>query len=148
MKIIASIEDDEVMPIKRGRPSKRSWHTSMRRCSDRRPPRFRRPVRRRSSRSTTTGCRSVQTSLYFSLHQEWSGGFARVLASGKPSVASRRRAVQIALECVKKGRPNQLVDDDRGCEGRAATGRFRKAGFVSTIRRRYFFLPDDLTKRL
>ena len=83
-----------------------------------------------------------------SQHQEWSGGFARVLASGKPSVASRRRAVQIALECVKKGRPNQLVDDDRGCEGRAATGRFRKAGFVSTIRRRYFFLPDDLTKRL
>jgi hypothetical protein len=43
--------------------------------------------------------------------------------------------VQIALECVKKGRPNQLVGDDRGREGRAATGHCRKAGIVSPIRR-------------
>jgi hypothetical protein len=42
--------------------------------------------------------------------------------------------VRIDLACMRKGRLGDLVDDDRGCEGRAATGRCRKAGFVSTIR--------------
>jgi hypothetical protein len=31
---LGSLEDDEVMPIKRVIPSRRSWHTSMRRCSN------------------------------------------------------------------------------------------------------------------
>ncbi len=32
----------------------------------------------------------------------------------------------MALECVQKGRPGELVDDDRGCEGRAAIRRCKK----------------------
>ena len=106
----------------------------MHRCCNRRPACSRRPVRRRSSRSTMTGSRSVQTSFHFSPHQDWSGGIARVSASGKPSIALRRGAVGIDLECMRKGRLGDLVDDDRRWEGRVATRRFNMWRFVPPVR--------------
>lgn len=44
---------------------------------------------------------------------------------------------------MRKGMLGDLVDDDRRREGRAATGRCRKAGFVSPIRRRHLHLALD-----
>lgn len=85
---------------------------------------------RRSSRSTVTGRRFALTTLHFSPHQGWSGWGGRVSASGKPSIAIRRSAVLIDLACTPKGKPGDLVDDDRGCESP-----LQKAGFVSPIRR-------------
>jgi hypothetical protein len=39
----------------------------------------------------------------------------------------KRAAVRIALECMQKGSPGALVDDDRRCEGRVAPRRCKKA---------------------
>jgi hypothetical protein len=72
------------------------------------------------------GCRSAHTSLHFPPFQECSGAVVRVRASGRPPVALKRASVRIALECVQKGRPGDLVDDDRGCERRVAPRRCKK----------------------
>jgi len=68
--------------------------------------------------------RSLAHRLNWLAHEEPSDGVAYLSASGKRSVAFRRCAVRIDLECEQKGGPRDLVDDVAGSETRVAPRRY------------------------